>query len=313
METPGEPPLRFIRLACKHVSHAVDWDGTFADLTRLFTDEFTSNETPKSLHLLDKGACRVAAARVYRLWDKEAHIAFEGFDLDAVKDGDTIQVNYECFNKLLDILEERRLALRCERIARQLSERQLTARARWRLKPPGGAYSGFVSGDSFSASGQKTGLSFMQRMHAMSAFMSEIGMKMVVGRKRGGAGSPSGPGGGDDGSWKSKLWRIMDEPSSGPAGAAVAVTILLLILYSTATFCMETLHPFYKPTLKTTDFWYVSEAVCIGQVPPDIARHVIDTHLNHRLLSHLASYHVASNACQAPALGYSPWRRRCGC
>jgi hypothetical protein len=133
------------------------------------------------------------------------------------------------------------------------------------------------------------------------------GKPLVVGRKRGGAGSPSGPGGGDDGSWKSKLWRIMvgpsrltpacpcvdrarfqrlrlnsdepvssldfnfnlrryimDDPSSGPAGAAVAVTILLLILYSTATFCMETLHPFYKPTLKTTDFWYISEAVCIG-------------------------------------------------
>ena len=54
--------------------------------------EYTSNETPKSLQLLDKGICKEYAQRVFRLWDKNNRIAYEGFELDDVVDGDTIQV-----------------------------------------------------------------------------------------------------------------------------------------------------------------------------------------------------------------------------
>ena len=62
--------------------------------------EFTSNEMPKSLALLDKGMCRDFAKRVFRLWDKENRIAHEGFDLSLVKDGDTIQVRSDDENRM---------------------------------------------------------------------------------------------------------------------------------------------------------------------------------------------------------------------
>ena len=63
------------------------------DRHHLSRAEFTSDEMPKSLPLLDRGVCRQHARRVFRLWDKVNHIAYEGFDLNEVKDGDTIQVS----------------------------------------------------------------------------------------------------------------------------------------------------------------------------------------------------------------------------
>ena len=57
-----------IKLACKEESVDFDWDGTFADLTRGFTEEFTEVECPKTLTLLDSNTeCRRAASRVFRL------------------------------------------------------------------------------------------------------------------------------------------------------------------------------------------------------------------------------------------------------
>lgn len=157
MKTFNTLTYRIIKLACKGDRVEVDWNGTYADLMRLFTEgdcrgrkcphvaprtasvflfpseanngpidrglvflpfltagcnpslahipppppcvfpraEFTSNETPKALHLLDKGVCKQYAKRVFRLWDKDQRIAYEGFDLSSVKDGDTIQVKNE--------------------------------------------------------------------------------------------------------------------------------------------------------------------------------------------------------------------------
>jgi hypothetical protein len=99
------------------VFYLQEWDGTFADLTRAFTEEFTEVELPKTLELLDRNKeCRRAASRVFRLclrdgpvWVKEMEggsLAFEGFDPGEVKDGDVITVNFEMYNKMLDTIED---------------------------------------------------------------------------------------------------------------------------------------------------------------------------------------------------------------
>jgi hypothetical protein len=65
--------------------------------------------------------------------------------------------------------------------------------------------------------------------------------------------------------WKVRLWSTMDEPTSSTSAAVVSIAILFLILYSTTTFCLETLHGFYTPSLTPFgDFWKVSEAACIA-------------------------------------------------
>jgi hypothetical protein len=41
--------------------------------------------------------CSEFAQRVFRMWDKVNHIAYEGYDLDSVKDGDTIQARTKTY------------------------------------------------------------------------------------------------------------------------------------------------------------------------------------------------------------------------
>lgn len=67
-----------------------------------------------------------------------------------------------------------------------------------------------------------------------------------------------------DATWKVKLWALMDDPTSSSGAAAVAIFVLVLITYSTATFCVQTLHGQYVEDLQTDSFWYISEAVCIA-------------------------------------------------
>lgn len=64
--------------------------------------------------------------------------------------------------------------------------------------------------------------------------------------------------------FKSRLWALLDDPTSSPQAAYLACFVLLLILYSTVTFCAETLNAFYTPDQASDSFWYVSEAICIA-------------------------------------------------
>ena len=88
--------FRAIKLACKSERVPVDWDGSYADLARLFTEEFTQNEEPEGLKLLDRaneaGGCLTEAKRAFRLWDPKTRLAYENFVLDDARDGDTVQV-----------------------------------------------------------------------------------------------------------------------------------------------------------------------------------------------------------------------------
>ena len=61
-----------------------EWDGTFADLTRAFTEEFTEVELPKTLELLDRNKeCRRAASRVFRLCLRDGRESLSSLGCDS--------------------------------------------------------------------------------------------------------------------------------------------------------------------------------------------------------------------------------------
>jgi len=63
---------------------------------------------------------------------------------------------------------------------------------------------------------------------------------------------------------RSKIWTLLDDPSSSKAAGLLTIFILILILFSTITFCLETLPYFYEPNTKKTSVWYILEAFCIA-------------------------------------------------
>lgn len=63
---------------------------------------------------------------------------------------------------------------------------------------------------------------------------------------------------------RERLWVTLDDPSSGPAAAAIAALFLVLIAFSTATYCLQTVHGMYEHDMPKTSFWFVSEAFCIA-------------------------------------------------
>ena len=99
------------QLACKEESVDFDRDGTFADPTRGFTEEFTEVECPKTLMPLDSNTVQTRR-RVFpavpprRPVLRRRIVGVRGIDLEEVREGDTITVNFEMYNRLLDTLED---------------------------------------------------------------------------------------------------------------------------------------------------------------------------------------------------------------
>lgn len=263
-----------------------------APSSRFPSAEFTNNERPKALKLLNKGVCRTHARRAFRLWDKNRAIAYENFDLDSVRDGDTIQVNFELYDKMLVKLEDRRIELRKE------------ARA-------GAKFARKAQSSEADAGTPRMGARSLRGDDSENVAKAESPRKvMAAGANKPGGGSPGGSllrslsqtfglspstrtvSGRSPGSSKSKLsmrsmvnsrgahtlvnlkwealtpreraWVFLDVPSSSNAAAAFALFTLSLIVYSTVTFCAATLHGFYVSDLTKDSYWYVSESFCIA-------------------------------------------------
>ena len=47
------------------------------------------------------------AKRAFRLWDPKTRLAYENFVLDDARDGDTVQVNFEMYDRMLVALDAR--------------------------------------------------------------------------------------------------------------------------------------------------------------------------------------------------------------
>jgi len=63
---------------------------------------------------------------------------------------------------------------------------------------------------------------------------------------------------------KQRTWRMLDEPGSSKHAAAFTCFMLTVIIFSTCTFCVETLPQYYQPKTVITDKFFVMEAVCIS-------------------------------------------------
>lgn len=56
---------------------------------------------------------------------------------------------------------------------------------------------------------------------------------------------------------REKLWQFLDEPGSSRAAMMFTMAMLTLIVFSTVTFCLETLPAFYEHEPKTTSVWFI--------------------------------------------------------
>lgn len=70
--------------------------------------------------------------------------------------------------------------------------------------------------------------------------------------------------------FKEKVWVLMDDPTSSTPAMLLTVFNILLIVFSTITFCMETLPWYYDHDASTSSVWYIMEAVCIAIFSADL-------------------------------------------
>lgn len=219
--------------------------------------EFTHNEQPKALKLLDKGPCRILAGRVYRLRDRATGLSYENFELDDVRDGDTIQVNFELYDLMLVALEERRIELK--KIAARRAQFAKRPSSLDGASSPG---SSVRSDLSARASAGTTAASAIFRELSRRASKVDI-RKIVATGSRSSRSFKITPEQYELLSFREKVWVFADVPSSGLAAAAFALVMLVLIVFSTVTFCTATLHGQYDAENSPSSFFYISEAICI--------------------------------------------------
>ena len=280
--TPGAyHGFRTIKLACKSERVPVDWDGSYADLTRLFTEEFTQNEEPEGLKLLDRangaGGCLTEARRTFRLWDPKTRLAYENFNPDDVRDGDTVQVNFEMYDRMLVALDKRYLERKQEAKARRRASTSAPQNAsgdETRRNSSGSrslkrgsstsARDALPSGASdLRSMGSALGAKLLNKVRSLKENQA-MRARMYAEKKRLSDGY-----GFDSSQWvflspRERLWITLDDPSSGPVASGIAALFLVLITFSTVTYCVQTLHGLYEHDLSKTSFWFVSEAFCIA-------------------------------------------------
>ena len=269
--------FRTIKMACKSERVPVDWDGSYADLARVFTEEFTQNEEPAGMKLLDRandaGGCMTEARRTFRLWDPKTRMAYENFNLDDVREGDTVHVNFEMYDRMLVALDER-----CSERKREAKARKPAATSKPSLRAGGarvssrdgssarsavdGGPSGGPSG-GLRAMGSVLGSKLLTKVRSLKE-NQQMRARMYAEKKRLSSGY-----GFDSSQWvflsrRERLWVTLDDPSSGPAASALAALFLVLIAFSSVIFCLQTLHGLYEHDLPKTSFWFVSEAFCIA-------------------------------------------------
>lgn len=64
--------------------------------------------------------------------------------------------------------------------------------------------------------------------------------------------------------FRQKLWRFLDDPGSSRAAMMFTMCMLCLIIFSTVTFCLETLPQYYEHEPSSSSVWFIMEATCIA-------------------------------------------------
>jgi len=63
---------------------------------------------------------------------------------------------------------------------------------------------------------------------------------------------------------RAEVWGTLDNPRKSKLALGLTCASMSLIVYSTSTFCVETLHAFYEPRPSNVGWLYLSEAFCIS-------------------------------------------------
>jgi len=76
---------------------------------------------------------------------------------------------------------------------------------------------------------------------------------------------------------KQRTWQFLDEPGSSPYAAAFTFFMLAVIVFSTFTFCVETLPQYYQHETDFGDKFFIMEAVCISLFTAELIARLLTT------------------------------------
>ena len=76
---------------------------------------------------------------------------------------------------------------------------------------------------------------------------------------------------------KQRTWQFLDEPGSSPGAAAFTFFMLAVIVFSTFTFCVETLPQYYQHETDFGDKFFIMEAVCISLFTAELIARLLTT------------------------------------
>ena len=76
---------------------------------------------------------------------------------------------------------------------------------------------------------------------------------------------------------KQRTWQFLDEPGSSPGAAAFTFFMLAVIVFSTFTFCVETLPQYYQHETNFANKFFIMEAVCISLFTAELIARLLTT------------------------------------
>jgi hypothetical protein len=204
---------------------------SFAPIAAFYTDE--GREFPDAVKLDE---------RSFMLRDREYGVAYEGFAIGEVDQGRVVEVR--------DPVMEAEAEVAAAEARMLQADLQVGPEDYFTVTPASARTAKFTSdvdGDDDKPEGESEPV-VDEKLQKESI---EWAKRML------GKGSP-------ELDFREKTWRFLDDPSSSPWALRFTMFMLVLIVFSTATFCIETLPQYYEHEMAFTSKWFIMEASCIA-------------------------------------------------
>ncbi len=204
---------------------------SFAPIAAFYTDE--GREFPDAVKLDE---------RSFMLRDREYGVAYEGFAIGEVDQGCVVEVR--------DPVMEAEAEVAAAEARMLQADLQVGPEDYFTVTPASARTAKFTSdvdGDDDKPEGESEPV-VDEKLQKESI---EWAKRML------GKGSP-------ELDFREKTWRFLDDPSSSPWALRFTMFMLVLIVFSTATFCIETLPQYYEHEMAFTSKWFIMEASCIA-------------------------------------------------
>jgi len=232
-----------ITICCGSMSKTSNWNGTsFEDLVRMYNREFHGISArigiPNNPRMAPAGELmkwRKLQERAFYLRDKEHDVFYESFRIEDISPNSVVFVH--------------------EPLLRQIAEQE---KKLWTQKASESAKAILSECDSVSTNAENQAPKNAgaeapsDSTHVVKAWDETSGSPVTEQGPR----QPQ--------TIREQIWIMMDDPSSSPVAKLITCASLLLIVFSTATFCIESLPQFYTPKTDQTSWWYIAEGICIS-------------------------------------------------